>query len=321
MSERIRLWKPYLALLAVYIIWGTTTGAIRIGVESIPSALLPCARFLLAGTLLVTVCLLKGERMPTWRDFKTHAMIGFLLFFMGNSIVCWTVKYVTTGFGGILVATTPLWMTLLSAVMPPREKVPLLSLAGILIGFVGMLILLSPHLTHLGNTTPLFWLCLAGLALMTFCWAFGSIYARKFPTHDSLLMSVGVQNLVAGVLLVPVCAFTAGNWGSWHPSGLSLSALAYLVLMGTMTATPCYLYVIQTLPVSVSSTFAYVTPVLTILFGWLFLGEPVTRTMILGATVILTGVLLVQIMNWNAKARQSKPRTSFQPVSQGATLQ
>ncbi len=301
-------WKPYAALLAVYLIWGTTSGAIRLGVDSIPSALLPCVRFLIAGGLLIAFSLLRGESFPTVRNLKIHAMSGFLLFFAGNSIVCWTVKYVATGFGSVLVATTPLWMTLLSALLPPRERISGLSWLGIIIGFLGMVILLSPHLTHPLQVTAIFWWCMAGLALMTFCWAVGSIYARRHPTTDSLFMTVGLQNLTAGLLLIPVCFWTAPDWwGQWQPTTTSVLALLYLIGFGTMIATPCYLFALKNLPVSVSSTFAYVTPVLTVVFGALFLHETVTPTMVLGAFVILCGVALVQIMNrpWASKPTPS----------------
>jgi drug/metabolite transporter (DMT)-like permease len=290
-------WKPYLALLTVYLIWGTTAGFIRLGVDTIPSALLPCLRFNLAGITLIIFCLLKGEPFPKLSDLKIHLIVGMFLFFGGNSIVCWTVKYLTTGFSGILVATTPLWMVWLSSILPPREKIPGLSLVGLFIGFIGMAILLSPQLTHLDHTSTTFWLCIIGLLIMTFCWSYGSIYARKHATSTSLLMSVGLQNLFAGLALIPVCMATIPHWNAIHPSGMSLFALAYLVMLGTITATPCYLYVVHTMPVSVSSTFAYVTPVLALMFGHLFLAEPVTLTMIVGAAIILAGVILVQYMN------------------------
>lgn len=312
-SQRLNIWKPYLALLAVYVIWGTTTGSIRLAVDSIPSSLMPCVRFIIAGVLLIGFSLFKGEAMPRWKDIKINAITGFLLFFMGNTIVCWTVKHMTTGFGSVLVATTPLWMTLLSAILPPREKISGLSLLGIMIGFVGMLILLSPQLTHLQDTSTTFWLCMAGLAVMTFCWALGSIYARKHPTNTSLLMSVGIQNLVAGLALIPVSLLEVQDWSAIHPTSSSLIALVYLILFGTMIATPCYLYVIKTLPVSVSSTFAYVTPVLTVVFGHFFLGEAITPAMVVGAAVILSGVALVQFINrQGVKQPPEKPQTQAQ---------
>lgn len=330
MTKALLSWKPYLALLTVYLIWGTTAGSIKLGVDTLPSALLPCVRFSLAGMLLVAFCLLKGERFPTLRELKTHAIVGLLLFLCGNSIICWTVKYVTTGFSGILVATTPLWMVWLSAVLPPREKIPFLSLMGVLIGFMGMAVLLSPQLTHLGTTSPVFWICIVGLLLMTFSWSLGSIYARKHPTENSLLMRVGLQNLFAGLSLIPVCLLTIHNWAGIQPSHQSLYALAYLVFMGTMIATPCYMYVLQTLPVSVSSTFAYVTPVLTLIFGCMFLGEPITQTTIIGAAIILAGVILVQYINFvqrqsllaqsQTAASNAEPTLTMELQSQGQQL-
>lgn len=313
MTQKLLSWKPYLALLTVYLVWGTTAGTIKLGVATLPPALLPCLRFTLAGILLVAFCLLKGERLPNWPELKKHFIIGILLFFGGNSIICWTVKYVSTAFGGILVATTPLWMVWLSSILPPREKIPMLSLAGILIGFLGMAILLSPQLIHPAHTTSMFWICIICLLLMTFSWSFGSIYARKHTTTSSLLMSVGLQNLFAGLAMLPVCWATIPNWNTIHPSPMSVGALAYLVLFGTITATPCYLYVVKTMPVSVSSTFAYVTPVLTMMFGWLFLAEPVTNTMIIGASVILAGVILVQYINRNW-ASQKRATQALQAV-------
>lgn len=326
MTQRFNTWKPYLALLAVYLIWGTTTGGIRLAVESIPSSVLPCVRFLIAGVLLIAISLCRKEPLPDWKAFRVHAITGFLLFFMGNSIVCWTVKHMTTGFGSVLVATTPLWMTLLSAILPPREKVPGLSLIGILIGFSGVLVLLSPQLTHLQETSPIFWLCMAGLALMTFSWALGSIYARKHPTNTSLSMGIGIQTLLAGLLLIPVCFLDVADWSAIHPTTTSITALVYLILLGTMVATPCYLYAIKTLPVSVSSTFAYVTPVLTVVFGGLFLGESVTPVMVVGAVIILSGVALVQLIGRQglAKSPKGQPQLSFSDMSRldtGVTAQ
>jgi drug/metabolite transporter (DMT)-like permease len=298
MTPKLLSWKPYLALLTVYLIWGTTAGCIKLGIDTIPSALLPCLRFTLAGILLVAFCLMRGEHFPSRQDLKTHSIVGLLLFLGGNSIICWTVKYITTGFSGILVATTPLWMVGLSALLPPREKIPFLSLVGLVIGFIGMAVLLSPQLIHINRTSPVFWLCIVGLLIMTFCWSLGSIYSRKFPAKTSLLMSVGLQNLVAGLALIPICLLTIHDWTAIQPSLKSVVALVYLVLMGTMTATPCYLYVLQTMSVSVSSTFAYVTPVITLIFGCLFLGEPIGFTMIVGAAIILAGVILVQYINY-----------------------
>jgi putative acetyltransferase len=290
-------WKAWAALLTVYLIWGTTVGCIKIGGETIPVAMLPCVRFFMAGFLIVAGCLIKGERLPDWKTLRTHLIIGTLLFVGGNAWVSWTVQHISTGLSGLTVATTPFWMIFLSSLIPPREKVPGLALIGIAIGFVGMLVLLLPQLTHMQNTSPLFWLSILAQIAITFCWSLGSIYARKHSTGTSLMMSVGLQNLLAGFVLIPFMLLGVHDWQAVHPSFKSLAALAYLILCGSILAMPCYMYVLQTMPVSVASTFAYVTPVITVIVGALFLGEPVTPTTAIGAAIILCAVFVVQLVN------------------------
>jgi drug/metabolite transporter (DMT)-like permease len=294
--------KAYLALIAVYLIWGTTFGSTKIGINSMPWALLPMLRFGIAGVLLMAFCLLRGEKFPSLRDLKTNIIAGALIFFGGNSAVCWAVKHMTTGLSGLMVATTPFWMLWLASILPPREKITPAALLGLIIGFIGMLILLSPNLSHMESTSPLFW---AGVLVMlgnTFSWSVGAIYTRKRPTQSTLLMNVAIQSIAASLLLIPVCLLTIHDWSTIHPSPESLGALLYLILVGSIAATPCYLYVLQTLPVSVSSTFAYVTPVLTVIFGWLFLGEAITPTVFAGSAIIISGVLVVQ---WVGQRRAS----------------
>jgi drug/metabolite transporter (DMT)-like permease len=285
--------KAYIALLVVYLVWGTTFGAIRIGVEDIPPALLICLRFTLAGLLAIGFCLARREKLPGWEDLKTHLIIGFLLFFGGNSLVAWAVQHIPTGFGGMITATSPFWMIWMASMLPPREKIQPMAIVGMLIGFSGMLVLFFPQLNQPNTLAPEFWLSVVAMFIMVFFWSAGSIYARKKATKTSLLMSVGFQNIFAGLMLMPICIFTV------DPLQINLTSnvfgvLAYLVFMGTIVTTPCYIYVLRNLPVPVSSTFAYVTPMVTVLFGWLFLGEQITFATTLGAGIILSGVVLVQ---------------------------
>ncbi len=290
--------KAYLALLVVYIVWSTTFGAIFLASRTIPPALMVCLRFSIAGSLLILYALLKGETFPGFKAFRRDFIIGALLFFGGNSIVAWAVHYVPTGLGAMITATNPFWMVSLSALMPPKEKVHPLAMAGLLIGFVGIFILLLPHLNlmnhhALASTSPLFWPSIGALVVMVFFWALGSIYARKSFTTASLLMSVGIQNFSAGLLLIPFSFWTMGP-SPWHASLTSILSLFYLIGFGSMMATPCYIYVLKALPVSVTSTFSYVTPVFTLILGWLVLGEDMSFMTALGAAIILFGVVLVQ---------------------------
>ena len=287
--------KAYLALLAVYAIWSTTLASMHIGTETIPVVMLPCARFMLAGGLLILYCLLRGEKLPDMADTRNHFIIGALLFVGGNTVVTWALKYLTTGVAGLLVATTPFCMVAMAASIPPREKITTGSLVGILLGFSGIVILFLPQLMHPMKVNFHFWLAIGAMLFTTFSWSLGSILLKQLPTKSSVLMSVGMQNILAGLTLVPVVAFTVKDWNI-HPSTQSIWAVIYLATFGTMFATPCYLYVMRHLSVSVASTFAYVTPVGTVLVGALLLGEKVTPLTAAGSFIILCGVAVVQIM-------------------------
>lgn len=288
--------RAYVALLLVYLIWGTTLGAMRISIDTLPPALLASVRYMLAGGLLCAFCLARGEGRPARQDVQRHFVIGLMLFVFGNALSCWAVQYVSTGLSGMMVATTPFWMVAINSLTPPGEEVRPLTMFGILLGFVGMGLLLWPNFSHPEMNAPHFWWGIGIMLFTALMWSAGSIVARRTEVQTSLLMSVGLQNLLSGLVIFPFCLLTV-DVSTVSPSAASVWALWYLVLFGTIVATPCYLYVLKGLPVSVSSTFAYVTPVLTVLFGWLVLHETLTPMMVAGCAVVLLGVGIVQWAN------------------------
>ena len=302
--------KAFAALMVVYLVWGTTMGAMHFGVETIPPALLACSRFIIAGVIMLLVCRLQGERWPSRSEWRFHALVGFLLFFGGNALSGWALQYISTGLGGMIIATTPFWMIGLSALTQspdkPREKIQPGILVAFGLGFLGMAVLLSPQLLSPVNVTPLFWLSILALLVMCFFWSAGSLVARRQASGQSIFMSLGAQNLAAGLMLLPVC-WATGSFENVTPSLSSLTGLVYLIFFGTILTTPCYYYVLNTLPVSVASTFAYVNPVITVLFGWWFLGESLLNTTLAGSALIVAAVVLVQWL--------SRPSAKREPVS------
>lgn len=292
--------KELAAFWTVCIVWGTTFAAIHTGIQTIPPGLFISARFILAGLglLLITVGLLK-QPWPSLSTVGRNALIGFFLFSTGNALAAWGLQHVPTGLGAMITATSPFCMMGLSALVPPREHVRPIEWGLFCLGFAGLVVMFSHHFWDGHQLTfhaePLFWLGTGLLFLMTLSWTVGALIARRWPSQSSLLMDVGLQNLIAGLLLFPVA-----TWGLdltqfphlWAPSGLL--SLAYLILFGTMITTPCYLYTIQALPLSVSGATAYVAPSVTVLVGLLFLHEPFNWTMGLGMAIILACVWALQ---------------------------
>jgi drug/metabolite transporter (DMT)-like permease len=285
--------KPYLALLTVYIVWGTTMGFIRYGVTTVEPSVFVVTRFLLSGLLMVGWCLLRGQQLPTsWRDWGIHLMLAVVMYCLGHAVNYWTLQHVPAGLGGMVSATNPFWMLLLTSWLPPRERIPGQAYGALLLGFLGMVILLLPQWTHLQNFPPVYWASLGINLVGTVFWSFGSILARKLQPGQSLVMSVGLQNLLGSVVLMPTLLTANLHHVGWTPE--TWWALAYLVLLGTVLTTTCYLFVLKNLSVPQASTVAYVTPIVTLFFGHWFLGEALTPVMLLGAAVILMGVFWIQ---------------------------
>jgi len=172
------------------------------------------------------------------------------------------------------------------------ERVGAWSLAGMLIGFAGLALLVAPHVLDESAGVYTLW---GVVALQVGClsWTAGSVYAKGRPTGVHPLMGAAVQMLVAGAALTAL-GTGLGEWGEMGVSARSLAALAYLIVFGSIVAYGAYTYAIQKLPLSVVSTYAYVNPVIAVILGWLVLGEALDWRVWVAMTVILGGVMLVK---------------------------
>lgn len=305
--------KAFWALLMVYAIWGTTMAAIHFGVQTIPPLLLACLRFLVAGSLLILISLFRGEKWPALGELKNHLIIGSLLFFGGNALSCWALQTLSTGLAGMIIATTPFWMLAMSDFFDRKfDPIPKLVkqdakpfiMVSMGLALLGIVILLSPQLSTPELASPLFWWSLFAMVILCWFWSAGSLYARYHQGEASVWMALGIQNLFAGILLAPIC-WALGNWQIFYSSGtnssvisfpseISLWALGYLVVFGTIVTTPCYYYVLRHLPVSLSSSFAFVNPVITLFVGALFLGEVMSLESWVGSAIVVLAVFLLQ---------------------------
>jgi drug/metabolite transporter (DMT)-like permease len=192
----------------------------------------------------------------------------------------------------LLVATGPFWVAGLEAARRGGERVTLWSVAGMLVGFSGLAMLVAPNLfgASLGSK---FLLGAVGLQVACLSWSAGSVYAKQRPTGVNPLMGAAVQMLVAGAALTLVGS-AAGEWGRIGFSARSLGALAYLVVFGSIVAYGSFIYAMQKLPLSIVSTYAYINPVIAIILGWMLLGEPLGWRVWAATVVILGGVALVK---------------------------
>jgi drug/metabolite transporter (DMT)-like permease len=295
------------AFAALYIIWGSTYLAIRIGIKTVPPFFLVGIRFLVAGAILFAWCLYKGEKMPSLHVVSNIAVGGILMLFMGNGAVSWAEQYLPSGIAAIIVATVPLWFVLLDKGQWKFYFSNKIIILGFLVGFAGVLLLFAGKgsTDFLGDKKKLlgFFVLLTG----TMAWASGSLYSKYRKVDASVTMKASVQMLAAGVVSV-TAGLLLGEQHEMPLSGISLQslyALLYLVFMGSLVGYMSYIWLLSVKPASTVGTYAYVNPVVAVFLGWLIADEKITFQQVLALVVILAGVILVNF------APQPKPKKTI----------
>ena len=286
--------KVVTAFAAVYIIWGSTYLAIRVGVAVFPPFLLAGIRFLIAGGLLLGGLAWRGMRLPNGCQWREAAITGTLLLLGGNGIVCWAEQTVNSSLTALILTTTPIWFALFDTVRPGGRCQQFNTLLGIVVGSTGVVLLVFGASSHGPDNTSL-----PGIfALIAACafWAGGSLYNKYHTESISPWMATAAQMLCGGVANTLV-ALACGEWQSFHPAQvtpMALLALAYLIIFGAIVGFSAYIWLLGHCAPAKVSTYAYVNPVIATLLGWLILHEPQTPLIGLAALIILGGVFIVQ---------------------------
>jgi drug/metabolite transporter (DMT)-like permease len=280
------------ALATIYVVWGSTYLAIRVMVETMPPLLSAGVRFAVAGAAFLAVLALRGgigRVRVDRRELAGAALIGTLLCFGGNGLVTVAERDVPSALAALIIGAVPLWVIVMRSAH--GDRVPAATVAGVLVGFAGLAVLLLPG--DRPEDAPLGW-TLVVVAASIF-WAAGSFYSSRTPLPDDALVSTGWQMLLggAGMLLV---GSVAGELGDVEPSAFSTDsvlAFLYLIVFGSWLAFTAYVWLLKHAPISTVATYAYVNPVIAIFLGWAILEEEITLTMLAGATAIVLSVATV----------------------------
>jgi drug/metabolite transporter (DMT)-like permease len=305
--------KLWMALIALYIVWGSTYLAIRFAVETLPPFLHASIRFLISGTILYIWRRAAGDSPPTRGNWKATAIVGTLLLLGGNGLVALAEKTVPSGIAALMVSMSPFWLVLFEALRLKGTKPNWQSVLGLIIGFGGVFLLIGPSdITGSNQEFDTFGIIL--LLCAPFLWSLGSIYARGAELPNSTLMSTGMQMLTGSVSLF-IVSVTTGELNGFNFGNVSMNSwwgLIYLITFGSLIGFVAYGWLLHNAPVSLMSTYAYVNPVVAVFLGWLLANEDLNARIAI-ATVIIIGAVI--FINW---ARQVKVKTEpLQAVSDG----
>jgi drug/metabolite transporter (DMT)-like permease len=281
--------RVWLALLTIYVVWGSTFIALAIVVRDLPPLLSMAIRHLIAGALLLAWALPRGDRAGD-RIGRPQVVAGFvfggLLFLVGHGSLAWAQQTVPAGVAALLVGSIPIWMALLDRVFFGK-RLRSSAYVGFALGFVGLAFLLDPfgagHVDRFGTLV---------IILGALAWSAGSLYSRWAALPKRPLVSAGLGAICGGILCLGV-SVAGGELGqaTWTPE--AIGALTYLLVAGSLVGFTAYVWLLRVAPVSLVSTYAYVNPIVAVALGWLLLGETITLQMAVAGAAIVVAVALI----------------------------
>jgi drug/metabolite transporter (DMT)-like permease len=282
----------YLAFVTVCIIWGTTYFAITIALETVPVLLVAGLRWMFAGVVMSALILATGRGLPGPALWRPLLLLGFLMNVMGNGLVVYAQQYVASGLTAVLIATTPFWQALLERMLPGGERFSPRALAGLGLGFSGIVILVWPEMTNGGAGGRAFIGGVLAIQLACIGWVIGTSYAKRHELGDNPFRSTALQMVFSGIMLLGA-ATAHGDWAQLSFTPRTLAALAYLSIAGSLVAYSAYIYAIQHLPLQLVSLYAYINPMIAVALGTLLLSEPFSPRIAVAAAFVLAGTWIV----------------------------
>lgn len=287
-----------LALLSVYLIWGSTYLAIRFGLQGFPPFLMAGIRFVCAGTAVYAWLRLRGAPAPSGRQWRNAAIMGLLLLGLGNGMVSLAQQWVSSGMAAIAVASMPVWAALFGVIYGRRYR--RIEWLGVIVGFVGVLLL------NLGGELRASPGGALALLIAPMAWAFGSVWSRGRDL-PSPFMSTAAQMLCGGAAML-VFGLLIGERIESMPSLTSITAVGYLAVFGSIIGFGAYIWLLNNVRPALATSYAYVNPPIAVLLGAWLASENVETHTIVAMAIILAGVVLI--------TRGSKPPPGTQrPVT------
>lgn len=284
--------KLYLALFCVAFFWGTTFLGIRIGVETIPPFLLAGIRNLISGALIFCY-LLSQKKLESInrKQFFRVFILSMLMIVLANGLTTYAEKYINSGLASLISTLTPFLVLVLNLILG-HERLSVKTVLGIFFGMFGMFFIYQSRLNEL--LIPEYRWGISAILVAILAWAIGTIVTKRGSVNSlSMLMSVCVQMLIAGVVLTSFQFYATPNISVENWSMRSIFAMIYLAFFGSVVGYVAFSYLISQLPATKVVVLSYVNVVVALFLGWLILDEVITSRIILAATLIISGVVIV----------------------------
>jgi drug/metabolite transporter (DMT)-like permease len=291
-----------LAFAIIYLVWGSTFLAIRVGVKEVPPFLLAGMRFSVAGLVLYVWMRAQGTPSPTRREWFAASFLAVLIFVLDYGLLFWAEKRVPSGIAAVMMATIPVFIAIAEILLLRTQRLtPRLAIA-LLVGIGGVVVLVSRSSSF--GEGPIDTAGAVALVVAAISWSLAAVLTRKLTLPASKVMSSGAQMLAGGILLLLTAAML-GEFRGFHVHAVSASAwlaLAYLIVAGSIVAFTAYVWLIHHESPTKVGTYAYVNPVVAVLLGYALGGEPLGARTIVGTFLVLVSVVVITTTPKEAKS-------------------
>ena len=293
--------KAYIALTTTSIVWGTSWVASKIGIQKVPGLEIASIRQFIAGILFLLFFHLKGQKLPTKKEFLWLTLMAVLLFVSANGIATLALKTIPSGMGALISALYPLSVVIIERIFFRNTRITTVTIAGLLLGIGGIALVFYDN--AFANHSEGYSLGVIMSVIAMLSWSIGTIVLSKTKLKMNAYYATGWEMLISSLILM-IMLFVSGDSMPLSEIPLqSWGAIAYLIIASNIITFVAFLYTMKHLPAAVAALYAYVNPIVAILVGSLLVNEKITFKIIVGSLITLVGVFLV---NQSLKKQREK---------------
>jgi drug/metabolite transporter (DMT)-like permease len=284
--------KGYFALFITSFVWGTTWVVSKIGVGEMPALQMSYLRQFFAGVLFVGFFMFyKKTPLPTVKQFRWLLLMSIIMFLSANALSTWAIKYIPAGLGALIGALYPLCVVILERVFFNSKRMTAITFVGLFLGIAGIAMVFYENAFSASGPDFFFGISLSIIAMLS--WSIGTIFIARNKVDINPYYGVGWQMLISCVILFVIMQTTQTVVPIMQISGKGWLAILYLIVFGSLMAFVAFIYSMKKLPAAIASLYAYINPIVAMVCGYFFISEPLSKNIMIGSTITLVGVFLV----------------------------
>jgi drug/metabolite transporter (DMT)-like permease len=285
-------YKIVVAYLILCFVWGSTWLAIKMSLESFPPFISAGLRFIIASITIFTLMRFRGLELQTDKEaLRLYFMMGFFSFVIPFGLVYWAEQFVDSGLASVLFAVYPFFVAIFSYFMIPNEKIGLVRIIGMLLGFLGIVIIFHDSFSFTIND---YIIGMFAIVLSAAMQAFMAVTIKKHGKYLNPLTMNLVPMLIAGITMTLVGMFIE-NISSIRITERGLIAVLYLAVIGSVVTFTSFYWLLKKVSVIIMSLIAFITPLVAIFLGWILYSETLSEKHMVGTAFVLAGVLIANL--------------------------